>query len=135
MINERTDSEMKTSIRKTQRNGYPAVRVAIWLSLALSVSVVAVGDTVDVLSTVADWDAFADAVNSGTDAYAGRTVTLAADIGPVASTIGTVEHPFSGTFDGGGHTLTVAIESAQGCAAPFSEVDGAKQWIFYILIR
>jgi hypothetical protein len=78
------------------------------------------------ISTVADWNAFASRVNRGVDSYAGATVTLAADVGPVATPVGTDEHPFRGTFDGGGHTLSVALADATASGlAPFQVVDGA----------
>jgi hypothetical protein len=77
------------------------------------------------IATVADWDAFAARVNGGVDSYAGETVTLAADIGPVAMPVGTQEHPFLGTFDGGGHVLTVALNGTDYFVAPFSAIRGA----------
>lgn len=78
------------------------------------------------ISTVADWNAFASRVNRGVDSYAGETVTLVADVGPVATPVGTDEHPFRGTFDGGGHILSVALADATASGlAPFQVVDGA----------
>ena len=77
------------------------------------------------ITSPADWDKFADLVNSGKDTYEGRTVTLLTDIDPVTNTVGTAEHPFRGTFDGGGHTLTVSIDSQEQCTALFREIDGA----------
>ena len=38
---------------------------------------------------------------------------------------GTSSRKFKGTFDGGGHTLTVNYNSTENCAAPFSWVSGA----------
>lgn len=51
---------------------------------------------------------FAADVNNGTD-YSGKVVKLTADIdlaGEEWAPIGTAEHPFSGTFDGNGKTIT-----------------------------
>lgn len=59
------------------------------------------------IETAEDLRNLADKVNKG-ESYAGKTVVLAADIdlGGLAFTpIGTVEHPFEGTFDGQGHTI------------------------------
>ena len=73
-----------------------------------------------------DWNAFCDCVNDGHD-YAGETVTLMNDVAGVANMAGTSSStPFKGTFDGQGHTLTVAIigNSTQG-QAPFQYIQGA----------
>jgi hypothetical protein len=92
----------------------------------MAVSVVFFPDpTIVTITSVADWNAFAAAVNSGTNTYEGKTVTLLTDIDPVTNTVGTAEHPFRGTFDGGGHTLTVVIDSQEQCTALFREIDGA----------
>ena len=66
------------------------------------------------ITSAADWNAFASRVNRGIDAYDGLTVTLAADIS-VTNMVGIVSNPFSGTFEGGGHSLVVDI-SAGGAA-------------------
>ena len=77
------------------------------------------------IATVADWDAFASRVNGGVDSCADKTVVLAADIGPVATPAGTQDHPFRGTFDGGGHVLTAALSGTDTFVAPFSAIGGA----------
>ena len=77
------------------------------------------------ISSSEGWNAFARSVNEDGESYAGRTVILAADIGPVTVPVGTSEHPFDGTFDGAGHALTVAINGATPFAAPFAVVRGA----------
>lgn len=77
------------------------------------------------ITSPANWNEFADLVNTGKDTYEGRTVTLLTDIDPVTNTVGTAEHPFRGTFDGGGHTLDVVIDSQEQCTALFREIDGA----------
>ncbi len=76
------------------------------------------------IASANDWNVFASSVAAGMH-YAGETVKLAADIGPVSTMVGTGDHSFRGIFDGDGHTLTVAIDSAEQCAAPFSGIDGA----------
>ena len=70
-----------------------------------------------------DWNVFAASVAAG-KRYAGETVQLTANIA-VTTTVGTGDHPFGGIFDGGGHTLTVAIDSSNVAAAPFGKIDGA----------
>ena len=79
----------------------------------------------ETISTDAEWETFASNVNNGTKSYLGTKVTLAADIN-VSVMVGTSEHPFQGTFDGGGHTMTLNIsdESNQG-TAPFRYISGA----------
>ena len=59
------------------------------------------------ISSQDDWTAFAELVKYGFD-FSGKTVKLSADIvhGDYNNGIGTSEHPFSGTFDGGGKKIT-----------------------------
>lgn len=81
------------------------------------------------ISSASDWDAFATAVSGGTT-YEGQIVKLAADIS-VSTMVGAVsgsqqQKAFQGTFDGGGHTITVTIDntSDQG-TAPFRFIKDA----------
>ena len=69
------------------------------------------------------WNAFAEAVNGG-KSFAGKTVLLGADI-DVSTMVGTADCPFSGTFEGAGHTLNVSISGDGDGAAPFRYVSGA----------
>lgn len=71
------------------------------------------------------WIEFATNVNNGTEDYAGKIVRLAANIN-VSATVGTSEHPFCGTFDGDGYTLSLDITDIdnQG-TAPFRYISGA----------
>ena len=75
------------------------------------------------ISSVANWNAFATRVNAGAGSSA--RYRLDADIGPVTSTVGTQDHPFRGTFDGSGHTLTVSLSGTETYLAPFSAIGGA----------
>jgi len=83
------------------------------------------------ISSTEDWNTFANNVNNGTS-YSGQTVKLNADIS-VTTMVGTYSNPFRGTFDGGGHTLTVALnndgQSGDGDqnygVAPFRFTNGA----------
>ena len=76
------------------------------------------------ITSAEDWNEFCRGVNHGLDYY-GMTVTLANDIS-VTTTAGTQNHPFTGTFDGQGNTLTVNIASigSQG-NAPFHYISNA----------
>lgn len=79
------------------------------------------------IATVGDWNALKDFVAAGGDT-AGVYFKLLSDI-TVSTMIGTSEHPFKGSFDGGEHTLTLKYGSAdnpypEGSAAPFSNVYG-----------
>ena len=78
-----------------------------------------------VIESAADWDAFAEEVNSGRDNFEKKTVRLASNISGITTTVGTEEHPFCGTFDGDGHTMTLALESDNMFCAPFANVQHA----------
>ncbi|MDR1069021.1 MAG: hypothetical protein LBL36_07260, partial [Clostridiales Family XIII bacterium] len=57
--------------------------------------------------TVGDMQGLSNIVNAGIDDFAGKTVTLAANLINLSIVpIGTETNPFAGTFDGGGHSLT-----------------------------
>ena len=83
------------------------------------------------ISSTAEWNTFANNVNNGTS-YSGQIVKLDADIS-VTTMVGTYDHPFNGTFDGGGHTLNVTLnnDSQYGSGdddygvAPFRFTSGA----------
>ena len=83
------------------------------------------------ISSTEDWNTFANNVNNGTS-YSGQTVKLNADIS-VTTMVGTYDNPFNGTFDGGGHTLNVTLnsgnqygyEDAHYGVAPFRFTNGA----------
>ena len=78
-----------------------------------------------VIDSESAWDAFAAAVNNGSQSYAGKLVQLTADLS-VSTMVGTADHPFCGTFDGNGHTLNVNIDqSGVEYAAPFRYINGA----------
>ena len=75
------------------------------------------------IGTVDQWNAFAARVAGG-ETFAGWTVKLVGDLA-VSTMVGTAEHPFCGTFDGGGHTLDVNLFGGEEVAAPFRYVRGA----------
>ena len=80
------------------------------------------------ISDAAGWDAFCLALqdNDTWNRFSGKTVQLGADI-TVTRMAGGSGHEFTGTFDGGGKTLTVnyANTGNNTMTAPFSYVDGA----------
>lgn len=76
------------------------------------------------INNLNDLKAFRDAVNSGVN-YAGKTVTLNADIdlaGEDWTPIGTSTNPFTGTFDGQGHTISNVYVNFNGNAGLFGQV-------------
>ena len=77
-----------------------------------------------IIDSEEDWDDFATAVSNG-NTFANKTVKLIADIS-VTKMVGlTSTNRFCGTFDGGGHTLTVNYNVYENDAAPFRFVEGA----------
>ena len=82
-----------------------------------------------IVSSTDDWNVFADYVNSGY-AFSGEFVKLTQDISistPVGSHVSDSDNkPFSGTFLGDGHAITVTLtdDGKQGLA-PFRSIDGA----------
>ena len=82
------------------------------------------------IHTAEGWGVFCDLLSGG-ETFSGKTVKLDANIGseqePITRWAGSKGHEFQGTFDGGGHTLTVnySSNSYADTAAPFSYVSGA----------
>ena len=86
----------------------------IFCIMALAVAMTAKATVVTTINNKSDLQALATSVNGGADSYSGVTVTLTTDLdlelkepGDVYWTpIGTTAHPFVGTFNGGGHTIS-----------------------------
>lgn len=78
-----------------------------------------------VIADAADYATFADTNNAAIYWNNNVHVRLGADVSNVTAKVGTESAPFRGTFDGNGHTLHVALVSANPCCAPFSWVNGA----------
>jgi len=78
------------------------------------------------IASITDWNTFCSTVNGGYD-YSGKTVTLSQNISGVDGDhmVGDESHPFSGIFDGQGHTIDVSISSSEQGAAPFHYISGA----------
>lgn len=74
------------------------------------------------IADLADIQALSAAVGNG-ETYAGQFFLVTADISGIDTPIGTSTTSFCGTFDGGSHFLTLAINtSAQGSWALFSKL-------------
>ena len=72
------------------------------------------------------WDYFCQRMryDATLDGFSGKTVELAAANITVTTMAGMV-HPFKGTFDGKGNTLTFSLTASEGYTAPFQNTDGA----------
>ena len=70
------------------------------------------------------WNEFATNVNNG-NTYSGKTITMLEDITGATAMVGTDSNPFSGIFNGQGHTINVNISSSSEGAAPFSWISVA----------
>jgi len=75
------------------------------------------------IKSAEDWNTFATNVAGGTN-YSGQYVKLDASIS-VTSMVGTSEKSFSGTFDGGGNTITATINVNEYNTALFRSIKGA----------
>ena len=71
----------------------------------------------------ADWATLATEVAAGHVAE-GTYFKLVGDIS-ISTPVGTSDHRFNGTFDGGGHTITATLSVASGSTAPFAYVENA----------
>ncbi|MBR6027924.1 MAG: leucine-rich repeat protein [Clostridia bacterium] len=101
----------------------PASNVTINCALSLSGS--GTGEAPYEIDDAADWNALVYCIPRGYDT-SGRHFALKSDI-TVTQMIGTSSRPFSGTFDGLGHTLTFSGSntSDDDRVAPFAYVSGA----------
>ncbi len=75
------------------------------------------------IGSAAHWDLIRAAMELGFDT-SGKYFVLTDNIS-VTTMIGSEDHPFSGHFDGAGHTLTVNYTATEQFCAPFRYVDGA----------
>lgn len=75
------------------------------------------------IANVHDWNVFARLVNAGNT---GLCAKQTADISGVTTMIGTNANRYSGTYDGNGHTLTVALTATGEACGPFSYTNSAK---------
>ena len=84
------------------------------------------------ISSTSDWKQLATDVSAG-NSYSGKFFRLTADFDADGQSVGTENSPFSGTFDGDGHTLTydrggntdAGFVLVDDYCAPFVRLDGA----------
>ena len=81
------------------------------------------------IASASDWDALSAHINGGGTDYEGAYFKLTRDISVTTMlgyrTSANVDIPFTGTFDGDGHTVTVSIRYNGSMAAPFGDVCNA----------
>ena len=70
------------------------------------------------------WFCFTVSYDLAPDGFSGKVVKLAADVSS-SEMAGKSGHPFKGTFDGQGNTLTFNLQASEGNSAPFHYTDGA----------
>ena len=70
------------------------------------------------------WFCFATNYDLAPDGFSGKNVKLDADVSS-SEMAGTSGHPFKGTFDGQGNTLTFNRTAAEDFCAPFHYINGA----------
>ena len=110
--------------RHSRRN---ASRPSFVIAAALAICAVSAHAETVQIASAADWATFANRVNNGASALCAE-MTADVTLGPDAPRAGTDTHRWSGTFDGGGHTLTVDWTFADETShvAPFAYVDGCE---------
>ena len=105
----------------------PAADVAITATVSIDPAHFSQDGDTYTINTATGWNVFCDLLADNTMGYfSDKTVQLGADI-TVTRMAGGSGHEFTGTFDGGGHTLTVNYtnNSNDVRTAPFSYVNGA----------
>ncbi len=80
-----------------------------------------------ILSSLQDWQDFAALVQTTPTANAKMTADI--NLGDDQTMVGTSSVPYQGSFDGQGHTLTVAYDTSESSIAPFRYVAGSTQTI------
>lgn len=75
------------------------------------------------IASVQNWRDFAELVQTTPTANARMRADI--DLGDDQTTVGTQDVPYAGTFDGNGHTLTVAYSQNISGLAPFRYINGA----------
>ena len=74
-----------------------------------------------------DWETFCTDVNGGIS-YSGKIVKLTDNVSGITTRTSTnLEKPFSGTFDGQGHTmnLKISVTTSDATSAPFGYIENA----------
>ena len=70
------------------------------------------------------WFCFATNYDLAPDGFSGKVVKLAGNVSS-SEMAGKSGHPFKGTFDGQGNTLTFNLQASEGYSAPFHYTNGA----------
>ena len=70
------------------------------------------------------WFCFATNYDLAPEGFSGKVVKLAGNVSS-SEMAGKSGHPFKGTFDGQGNTLTFNLQASEGNSAPFHYTDGA----------
>ena len=126
-----TNYSLSSGITDNNDNTYtftmPGEDVNIGATFSISENDFAETDTDEyTIKTANGWGWFCFTVNSdlAPNGYSGKTVKLAASVGS-SEMAGTSDHPFKGTFDGQGNTLTFSLQAGEGYSAPFHYTNGA----------
>ena len=126
-----TNMSIGSGITSIGNNKYtftmPAENVTIGATFSISEDDFAESDTDEYTIKTANgwgWFCFATNYDLAPDGFSGKTVKLGTSI-ESSEMAGTSGHPFKGTFDGQGNTLTFNLQASKGHSAPFHYTDGA----------
>ena len=96
------------------------------LALVLTMPTWAQGTEVVSISSAADWKTFCQRVNNNGEPFLNAKLTRDVDLGEEIVMVGSVSYPYSGTFDGNGHTLKFNWNAGKdNKIAPFKYVKDA----------
>ena len=96
------------------------------LALVLTMPTWAQGTEVVSISSAADWKTFCQRVNDNGEPFLNAKLTQDVDLGGEIVMLGSVSYPYSGTFDGQGHTLSFNWNAGKDDRiAPFKYVENA----------
>lgn len=99
--------------------------LSILLFAAISVGAWALDQDADgyyLIGSVQDWKDFATLVQTTPASYNAKLMSDV-DLGTEQTMLGSIEQPYSGTFDGQGFTLTVHLNNTVDGVAPFRRID------------
>ena len=102
-------------------------RLCLFLfALVLTMPTWAQGTEVVSISSAADWKTFCQRVNDNGEPFLNAKLTQDVDLGGEIVMLGSVSYPYSGTFDGNGHTLKFNWDAGEDeQIAPFQRVEDA----------
>ena len=102
-------------------------RLCLFLfALVLAAPTWAQGTEVVSISSAADWKTFCQRVNDNGEPFLNAKLTQDVDLGGEIVMLGSVSYPYSGTFDGNGHTLKFNWNAGKdNQIAPFYYVENA----------